>query len=388
MKNYSKILAKQRDYIINLRREFHSYPEKSWQEHRTSRRIKKELDQMHIEYQEIAGTGVVGIIEGKGEGQTVALRADMDALEIVEENEVDYKSKKEGIMHACGHDGHTAMLLGTARVLSQLKDKFNGRVKLIFQPAEEMVQGAAKMVEEGVIADVDGIMGIHLWNDIPTGKINIQPGPRMASGDYVKIDFFGKGGHGSLPQQTVDPIVMASAFIQESQSILSRESDPLDPVVFTLGEVKSGTRFNIIPEKAHLEGTLRCFSQQTREQSAEAIERYAEKVAAAYRGNVEVNIEKGTPPTINEKEATAIGRKSANEIVGEDNLTGLEKTTGSEDMAYYLEKVPGFIAFVGAGFSDNNKNYPHHNSHFDLDEESLDIGANLYIKFALDFLGE
>ena len=387
-KKIDLILDKQKDHILKMRREFHRYPEKSWEEYRTSRRIKEELSEIGIDYKEYAETGVVGIIDGNGKGATVALRADIDALEVEEKNEVEYKSQNEGIMHACGHDGHTAILLGTARALHEMKDEFSGKVKLIFQPAEEKVQGAIEMVEAGVIDDVDGIMGIHLWNGIPTGKINVQPGPRMASSDSVKIDFYGKGGHGSLPQQTVDPIVMASSFIMESQAILSRESDPLDPVVFTLGQVKSGTRFNIIPEKAHLEGTLRCFNQETRENSIAAIERYAQKIASSYRGRVEVDIKKGTPPTINEESCTEIGKNTAEGIVGPDNLVQMKKTTGSEDMAYYLQKVPGLIAFVGAGFAEDDKNFPHHHPKFDLNEDSLNIGLNLYVKFALDFLNQ
>ena len=387
MDKIDKLLEEQKDYVLEMRREFHKYPEKSWEEYRTSKRIKEELTEIGIEYQECAKTGVVGIIEGKGSGKTVALRADMDALELTEENEHEYMSKNEGVMHACGHDGHTAILLGAARVLYSLREDLNGRIKLIFQPAEEKVQGAVAMVKDGVLEDVDGIMGIHLWNDILTGKINLEAGPRMASGDYVEIDFFGSGGHGSLPNQTVDPIVMASSFIMESQGILSRESNPVDPVVFTLGEVKSGTRFNIIPEKAHLEGTLRCFNQETRENSSKAIKRYAENIASSYRGMAEVNIEKGTPPTINEKECTAIGINSAEKIVGTENMVELQKTTGSEDMAYYLREVPGCIAFVGAGFAEEEKNFPHHHPRFSIDEESLSIGLKLYTRFALDYLG-
>lgn len=386
MVKYKEILEKQEDYVLNLRREFHMYPEKSWEEEKTSRRIKEELEKMGIEYEEYAETGVAAFIAGGKSGKTVALRADMDALEIKEENDVEYKSKNEGIMHACGHDGHTAMLLGAARALSEIKEELTGNVKLIFQPAEEMVQGAAKMVEEGVLKDVDGIMGIHLWANLPTGTINIQAGPRMASGDYVYIDFIGKGGHGSMPHQGIDPIVIASSFILDSQAILSREINPLDPVVFTLGKMKSGSRFNVIPEKASVEGTLRCFREETRKQAGEAIRRYAEKTARSYRGQADVNIEKGTPPTINDRKCTEIGRSAAKKVVSEAELVDMDKTTGSEDMAYYLREVPGVIAFVGAGFEDEEKNYPHHNARFNINEESLKIGTGLYFNFVLEFL--
>jgi len=236
--DFKNILAEQEKYVLDLRREFHMHPETSWNEKRTSKRIKEELAKMGISYQEYADTGVAAVIKGSNAGKTAALRADMDALKVEEKTDLEFKSKNEGIMHACGHDGHTAMLLGTARALYEIRDQLAGNVKLIFQPAEEMVQGAAKMVEEGVLDDVDGIMGIHLWADLPTGKINVEAGPRMASGDYVIVEFTGKGGHGSMPHQGVDPIVMASSFVLDSQAILSRETNSLDPVVLTFGKMK------------------------------------------------------------------------------------------------------------------------------------------------------
>ncbi|MGM0549378.1 MAG: M20 family metallopeptidase [Bacillota bacterium] len=382
---YKELLAKQETYVKDLRREFHMYPEISWKEERTSKRIKEELDKLGIDYQEYANTGIVAVIEGKKLGQTVALRADMDALAVEEKTDLEFKSKNKGVMHACGHDGHTAMLLGAARALSEIKDQIKGRVKLIFQPAEEMVQGAAKMVDAGVLKDVDGILGIHLWIDLPTGRINVESGPRMASGDYVIINFKGKGGHGSMPHQTVDPIVMASTFILESQAILSRETNSLDPVVFTLGKMKSGSRFNVIPGEAEIVGTLRCFREETRIKASQAIKRYAEKIAKSYRGEAEVEIQKGTPPTINDQKCTQIAQTAAQKIA-KDSLIEMEKTTGSEDMAYYLREVPGVIAFVGAAFADEKQNYPHHNAKFRINEESLKKGTELYFNFALEFL--
>jgi amidohydrolase len=312
----------------------------------------------------------------------------MDALEIEEETELDFKSENKGLMHACGHDGHSAMLLTAAKALMKIKDQLKGNVRLIFQPAEEMVAGAREMVKLGVLEDVDAAFGMHLWSDLTAGKINIEAGPRMASGDYVIIDFKGKGGHGSLPQQTVDPIPAASSFIINSQAVVSRESSPLDPVVFTIGQIDSGTRFNIIPSKAHLEGTLRCFSEESRQQASEAIKRYAEKIAESFRAKAEVEIKKGTPPTINNAEITEYAKKAAEDIVGSSNLISMEKTTGSEDMAYYLREVPGAFAFVGAGFEEEEKNYPHHHPKFNLNEESLLIGAALYVNFVLEFLQE
>lgn len=384
--DYKKILEEEKDYVLNLRREFHRYPEKSWEEKRTSGRIKEELDKLDIEYQQYAETGVAALIKGAKTGKTVALRADMDALAVEENNDVEYKSQNEGVMHACGHDGHTAMLLGAARALNKIKDQLKGNIKLIFQPAEEVIQGAAKMVEEGVLEDVDAVLGIHLWSDLTTGQINAQSGPRMASGDKVFIDFKGKGGHGSLPNQTVDPIVMASSFILDSQSILSREINSLDPAVFTLGKMESGSRFNVIPEDARVEGTIRCFREKIREQAIKAVKRYAEKTASSYRGEAEIEIERGTPPTINDAQCAKIAQRAAAEIVGDDKLVEMEKTTGSEDMAYYLKEVPGAMVFVGAGFENEEKNHPHHSANFNINEDSLEIGTALYFNFALEYL--
>jgi len=383
---YDEILKKQKDYVIEMRREFHANPEPSWKEFRTSKRVKEELDKMGIEYKDCAVTGVVGTIKGGKPGRTIALRADMDALEITELNEVEYKSKNPGIMHACGHDGHTAMLLGAARALNEIKDELEGTVKLLFQPAEEMISGAKTMIKEGALEGVEFIFGQHLWNDVEVGKINIEPGPRMASGDGVYIDFYGKGGHASMPNQTIDPVVIASSFVLNSNSILSREKNPMESMVFTLGKIECGSRFNIIPEKAHLEGTLRCFSQETREKTFETLKRYADQAAFMYNGKAEVSIKEGTAVTVNDEKLSLVAAKTAEKLVGKENMTKLEKTTGSEDMAYYLNTIPGVFAFVGSGYKDREKSFPHHNPHFDINEEGLEIGTKLYFNIALDFL--
>ncbi|MBF4694183.1 M20 family metallopeptidase [Fusibacter ferrireducens] len=382
----NRVLEGQAEYVVNMRREFHANPEVSWQEYRTSKRIKEELDKANIEWKACAETGIVATITGGLPGGVVALRADMDALPVAEKNEVSYKSVNQGVMHACGHDGHSAMLLGAAKVLQALKDEIPGTVKLLFQPAEEMVEGAKRMVAENAIDAVDAILGIHLWNDLETGKMNIQSGPRMASGDYVVIDFKGKGGHGSMPDQTVDPIVVASAFVMNSQTILSREKSPMESVVFTVGELKAGSRFNIIPESAHLEGTLRCYGEEARDRFADAIKRHAHETAKTFGAEATVTIHKGTPATINDPEISKFAAKVAEGIVGHDHMVYQEKTTGSEDMAYYLQKIPGVMAFVGSGHKDSALSFPHHHPNFDINEESLKYGTALYVRFALDYL--
>jgi amidohydrolase len=384
--DYKKLLENDKEYIVKLRREFHSNPEPSWKEFQTSKRIKEELKRIGIPYIEIAGTGVIATIKGDHPGKTVALRADMDALAVNEENDIEYKSQNPGVMHACGHDGHSAMLLGAARALVKIKDKIKGSIKLIFQPAEELVQGAKKLIEEGALEGVDGILGIHLWSGVETGRISVESGPRMASGDLVIIDIIGKGGHGSMPHQGVDATVVASSLIMNTQSILSREISPLDPVVFTIGELRAGTRFNVIAEKAHLEGTIRCFKPEIRAKLPEIIKRHANSTASTYRAKAEVQYIKGTPPTINDSKCSSIAESTVLSMLGEDGLMKMEKTTGSEDMAYYLEKIPGLIAFVGTRNAEKQSDFPHHHPRFNIDEDSLIIGTELYVRFAIDFL--
>lgn len=384
--DYKKLLEMQKNYVIKLRRYFHKNPEPSWKEFETSKKIKAELENMKIPYIEIAGTGVVATIEGTLDGKTVALRGDMDALEVTEKNEIEYKSQNSGVMHACGHDGHTAMLLGAAKALNEIKDNIRGTIKLIFQPAEEMVQGAKKMIDEGALEGVDGILGIHLWVGLETGKISVDPGPRMASGDHVIIDIEGKGGHGSMPQQGIDAIVAASSLVMNTQSIMSREINPLDTVVFTIGSFNAGTRFNVIAGEAHLEGTVRCFDPQTRAMLPEIIKRHADNTAKTYRANAKVQYIQGTPPTINDEKCSSIAENTVLNMLGKNGLTKMEKTTGSEDMAYYLEKIPGLIAFVGAGNDKKEASFPHHHPRFNIDEDSLAIGTELYFRFAIDFL--
>lgn len=369
--------------VVALRRHFHRFPEASWQEEETAARVEEELKALGLTPRRLCGTGVVADIDGEGPGPTVALRADMDALQVKEQTDADYASTREGLMHACGHDGHTAMLLGAAKLL--VKEPFTGRVRLIFQPAEEMVQGAKAMIEAGVLEGVDALFGIHLWNDVPVGKINIEPGPRMASGNYVKVTFTGRGGHGSMPDQTVDPVVMAASFLLDSQAILSRERSPLEPATLTFGEVHAGTRFNVIPEEATVIGTYRCFTQEMVDKIREGIERYATGMATAHRGSVQCEIERVTPPLTNDSDFTKVVESAAVSVVGADNLVSFEKIMGSEDLAYYLEKVPGAIAFVGSGKTDG-MSFPHHHPQFDLAEEALVNGTALYASVALTYL--
>ncbi len=381
-----ELAGKYKNYSIDLRREFHMYPESSMNEERTCRRIMEELGKMDIHCEKIAGTGVIGIINGNEKGKTIALRADMDALELSEKNNSEYKSRNEGLMHACGHDGHTAGLLTAARILSDMKNDFKGTVKLIFQPGEEIALGAKKVIESGAIEDVDGIMGIHLWNDLEVGKISIEEGSRMASAGKFSINITGKGGHGSMPHQGVDAALVASATVMALQSIVAREISPLDPAVLTVGVLNSGTRFNVLAGDATIEGTTRCFSMEVNDKFASMIRRIAEKTAESYRAKAELQYEQLVIPTINDPFMSAIGENAAKKIGGDNALVLYEKTTGGEDFSFYTKSTPAAFAFVGTRNDDKIDYYPHHNPKFDIDEDALEIAAGLYAQFAVDFL--
>ncbi|MCT4564412.1 MAG: M20 family metallopeptidase [Maledivibacter sp.] len=384
--NVKELAKKYKQYAIDMRREFHMNPEPSMKEVRTSDRVIEELTKLGVECKKIAGTGVIGIIKGSSNGKTIALRADMDALEVQEENDTEYKSKTPGLMHGCGHDGHTAGLLTAAKILTDMKDELKGSIKLIFQPGEEIAQGAKKMIEEGAMEGVDGIFGLHIWNDVEVGKVSVEAGPRMASAGLFKIDIEGKGGHGSMPHQAVDSVVVGSAMVMNLQSLVSREISPLDPAVISVGIFNSGTRFNVIAGKAYLEGTTRCFSMDVNNSFEEMIKRVAENTAKTYRANVKLDYKQLVIPTINNPEMSAIAEKTVEKIQGKDALITYEKTTGGEDFSFFTEKAPGVFAFVGSKNEKKIEYHPHHHPKFDIDEDALEVASALYAQFAIDFL--
>ncbi|NLY21608.1 MAG: amidohydrolase [Tissierellia bacterium] len=387
--NIREIGVKYKDYMIEMRRHFHQNPEPSLHEFETSKRIKEELDKLNIPYESVAGTGVIATITGGKPGKTVMLRADIDALEVQEENDVEYKSCRDGVMHACGHDGHASSLLGAAHILNEVKDELNGNVKLVFQPAEEIAAGAKKVMEESNLAEVcDACFGIHLWADIPAGKINIEPGPRMASAGIFSIDIKGKSGHGSAPHQTVDAVVVGSAIIMNLQTVVSRMTDPLDTLVVTVGKFDAGTRFNVISGSARLDGTTRCFTKEVLEKSPKEIEKMARLTAEAYGATIEFSHYDATIPVINDPEITEIVANSAEKLYGNESLVSFEKITGGEDFSYFMEGIPGAFGFVGIGNSEKGANFPHHHEKFNMDEDALEVAANLYAQFAVDFLND
>ena len=384
--NVKDITKKYKDYIIEKRRYFHMNPEPSFNEY-TSKVVQEELKKLEIPFEIFAKTGIIATIKGKNPGKTVLLRADMDALEVCEKNNVSYKSQKEGLMHACGHDGHIAMLLGAAHVLNEIKNDISGEIKLFFQPAEEIAKGAKAVIEESKITDsIDAAFAIHLWQGIPVGKISLESGARMAAADLFSIKVKGKSGHGSMPHETIDAVVVASAIVMNLQHLVSRNTNPLDTLVVTVGKLTAGTRHNIIAGEALLEGTIRSFSDEVWKKVPEQIERVVKNTAAAYDAEAEIDLVRATPPLVNNQDISNILKISAEKLYGEEVVTKYEKTPGGEDFAYFTQVVPGALAFVGIRNDEKGINSPHHNETFDMDEEALEMGANLYAQFAIDFL--
>lgn len=380
------LAKKNHDYVIQMRREFHMNPEVSMQEYNTCKRIKEELEKMGVEYKGIAGTGVIATIKGTKPGKTVALRGDIDALAVVEETTHDYVSKIHGMMHACGHDTHGAMLLGAVKVLNEMKDEIEGTVKFFFQPGEEVGKGAAAMVAEGALEGVDGVMGIHISSDMPTGTINADPGPRMASADCFKVTIAGKGGHGARPEQCIDAVVVGAATVMNLQSIVSRELSPFDPVVITTGSIKSGTRFNVIAPTAILEGTVRYYKPEYKQIIADAIERISKSTAEAYRATAEMEYSSLVKPTINDDACAELAQESAAKIVGKENVIHTPAGTGGEDFSEFSSIVPGVMTRLGAGNVEKETTYPHHHGKFDVDEDAFVYGVAFYAQYAIDYL--
>jgi amidohydrolase len=373
--------------IIHFRRHIHANPELSFHEYETAKFVQTQLTAMGIEYQAgVAGTGVVGIIRGKGEGKVIALRADMDALPILEQNEVEYKSKNQGVMHACGHDVHTSSLLGTAKILSQLTEYFEGTIKLIFQPAEEKVPGGASlMVKEGVLKnpDVKSILGQHVLPQLACGKVGIRGGKYMASADELYITIKGKGGHGAQPQSCIDPIVIAANVITTLQSIISRNSDPRVPSVLTIGKISGGTVNNVIPDEVFLEGTFRAMDEKWRYAAHEKIQNIVKAVTESMGGTAEVEIRKGYPVLYNDESLTEKTKNAMVEYMGAENVVNLDIWMAAEDFAYYSHEIAGCFYRLGTRNEERNIVHGVHTARFDIDENALAISTGLMAWLAI-----
>lgn len=378
------------DWLVNVRRDFHMNPELGFEEYRTMGKIVEYLDEMGIEYQKgIASTGVVGIIRGKGDGKTVGLRADIDALPMEDKKDVFYKSKVKGKMHACGHDAHTAILLGAAKILNELKDEFYGNVKLIFQPAEETTGGAKPMIEEGVMDNpkVDGIFGLHVQNDIEVGKVGIKYGQMNASSDMIKIIIHGKNSHGAYPQLGVDAISIAAQVIVAIQTVVSRNMDPRNSGVVTIGTIHGGEGGNIISDKVEMEGIVRTLDPISREKTMGRIVDIVEGICLSMGGKGEVIRRKSYDCLINDDSMVDIVYNNVEELFGIENIVNIKHPSfGVEDFAYFSESCPGAFFNLGSRNEEKGMIYEAHTSYFDIDEECLKIGVLLQTKNVLSFL--
>lgn len=373
------------DEIVELRKTLHRVPEIGFDLYKTSKIVQDYLLDCGLEVETgFAKTGVVGILKGAKEGPVIGFRADMDALPIKECTGVDFASEHDNVMHACGHDMHTAMLLGAAKVLSQIKDQISGTIKFIFQPAEEMLAGARYMVQDGVLKNpnVDYIYGFHVWPDLPLGKIGFKGGPLMASMDRFEVTLKGQAGHGAAPHQGVDAIVGGANVISSLQSIISREIDPLDSAVITIGTLEAGTGFNIIPETATFKGTVRTINNETRHAVNEKFERIVRGMSSAFRLEADVEYVLDYPVTKNEEEYVSYAKQLASKQFGEDIIEVLEKPSmASEDFAFYLEQVPGAFIFLGVG-DEGGGSYKLHHEKFLPSPEAMKYGIGLYIALA------
>lgn len=377
--------------VVAIRRDLHAHPELSFEEIRTSAKVCEYLDKWGIPYQTgIAKTGVVALIEGRNPSKkTIALRADMDALPILEQNEVVYCSQNPGVMHACGHDVHTASVLGTAYILSQLKDSFEGTVKLIFQPSEEKLPGGASvMIAEGVLQNPSptAIYGQHVFPDLPAGKVGFRPGMYMASCDEIYVTVKGKGGHGALPHRNIDPVLISAHMIVALQQIISRNADPRIPSVLSFGKVIAEGATNIIPNEVKLEGTFRTLDEPWRKRAHQLMVKMAEGLAKSMGGSVEFNIEKGYPYLTNDPALTHRAISAAKAYLGDENVIDLDVRMTAEDFAWYSHQLPACFYRLGTSSPDGKHTSSVHTPTFNIDENALQTGIGLMAWLALDEL--
>ena len=381
MKQLSEKVAKQQAYVIAMRRHFHMYPELGGVEFETQKKIMEELSAMGLKPRMTAGTGIMADLKGALPGKTIALRADIDALPIHDEIETSYRSKTPGVCHACGHDGHVAMLLGAAKVLTELKDEMKGNVRFLFQPSEEKFpSGALAMVEAGAMAGVDFIMGIHLWQPLSAGIAGISHGCLMASPDEFTIAVQGKGGHGSMPQDTVCALSVGAQIICSLNTIVGRSVDPLDSAVISPGMFRSGEVFNITPDIAVIKGTIRSFNEKVRTHMWKRLEEICNGICQAAGATYTMEKIMGHPPVINNPEVATIVAEAATETVGESNVREIAPSMGGEDFSYFLQQQPGMFLFLGTGNPAKGASFPHHHPRFDIDESVLATGVEIMVR--------
>ena len=398
--------------IIALRRHFHQHPEVSGAEAQTSERLCAELDELGVEYRRVKGprpaefvgadgrdqfigTGIIATIRGTAPGaygedgspaRRIALRADIDALPIAELTGAPFASQNEGVMHACGHDCHMAMMLGAVRILCQLRKRLRGEVRVLFQPAEEISIGARDMIAAGALDGVDALYGAHIWSEVPAGTFSCEPGPRMANTDWFRIDIDGVSAHGSMPHKGVDAIVIAAEIIDSLQTIVSRRTSPFEPVVVTVGEIHGGTARNIMAGSAYLTGTVRTWHDDVRERVAKRMKRIADDIADAFDAQVKFTFEAGNPSVVNDPACAEVAREAVVDLFGEQAVATYEGTLAGEDFAEYMQIVPGVFVFVGTANPDVGATYPQHSCYYTVDESVLARGAMVAAQWACAML--
>ena len=382
--------------VVADRRYLHENPELGFQEFNTAKFVAERLQSLGVEdiQTEVNVTGVTGIVRGTGTGpgkdRVVLLRADMDALPILEENAVDYVSKNDGVMHACGHDAHTSMLLGVTRILMDRRDRFAGTVKVLFQPSEEAGEGGAKgMIEQGVLENphVDACFGLHVASKLPTGTISVGNGPINAAADEFKITIQGKGGHGAYPHLCVDPVVVGAQIVMALQTLVSREVDPTDRAVVSTCSFKSGGAFNVIPDTAVLGGTVRTFDPETRDKLDARIHELVTGIATSMGASADIEYRRGYPPVINDEAMADIVREAAREVVGEDNLQMGKPKMGAEDFSYFALERPSCFFNVGTGNAEKETDVSHHHPRFNIDEDGMVAGMATMVTTVMNYLG-
>lgn len=379
--------------VVKWRRDLHQVPEVGQYLPQTSKYVCSQLDGLGVEYETGVGleSAIVATVKGNRNGKCIALRADMDGLPVKEETGLSFASVN-GNMHACGHDAHTSIMLGAVKVLNQLKDQFSGTVKILFQPAEEISAGAQPMIEGGALEGADAIVGMHVGHisdEVAGGNAVFSTGSMMACLDRFTLKVKGIGSHGAYPHNSRDPVVMAAHIITSLQEIISRELDPVDPGVITIGMVQGGSTYNVIPGEVYLEGTARAVNQKTREYLAGRIGEISDSIAKGFRGSTEYDYFYGAPPLVNDEKFTLKVFESAGKAIGYDKVHMINKPVmGGEDFAYYLEKIPGTFIFLSTPMAVDGTVYPHHNSRFALGEEYFESGVAILVQSALDFLNE
>ncbi len=381
--------------VIETRRYFHMHPELSGQEFRTALHIETILDKLGVEHKRVAGTGIIATIRGEAPDaydaqgnprRRVALRADIDALPVTERTGVEYESYNEGVMHACGHDCHISMMLGAIDMITRLKTHLRGEVRIIFQPAEEISDGAMMMIEAGAIEGVDAIYGAHIWSEVEAGTISCEPGQRMAHTDWFRIDIKGVSSHGSMPHKGIDAVVVGAELVTGLQVLVSRDTSPFEPVVVTVGEFHSGEARNIVSGSAYLTGTIRTWSDAMRSEVPERLERIVTEVCSAFGATAAFSYENGNPGLSNNPEQTAICRGSIERVLGEDALATYRGTLSGEDFSEYLNRVPGVFVFVGARNEKLGCVHPQHSCFYNVDESVLIKGSMAAAQWAADQL--